>query len=508
MNFLKFIKKDKLSQDYSTVKRDFTMELDENVKELVSIFDGTLNEDFIVRKFRLKCLSQEGSIIFLNGLVDPKVIDQFILAPLIENEEKVEKGIEEVILEIIPINNIKTVCAISESIKGINNGQTLLVLNGYNKAFLLDTTKIEHRSIDKPQNEVVLKGSNEGFVESISINKALIRKQLRYEKLVTETVCLNNRATEAVSLMYVSNIVNKEVVEELKNRIEGIEVDSIQNISLLEQYLEERHYSLVPTILYTERPDRAVSYIMEGHVVILAENSPACLVTPVTFWSFFHSAEDSYQRWAYGNFVRLIRLLAFVIAILTPSFYVAATNFHIEMLPTDLALAIAAKRESVPFPAIIEVLIMEVSFELLREAGVRVPTPIGPTIGIVGALILGQAAVEANIISPIMVIVVALTGLASFAIPDISFSFMIRIIRFAFLIVSSMLGLLGIVICLILSISYLTTLTSFGVPFLSPMAPHNMSSNDTIFRRIVSKKRVRPTNIKPQNIIRGMKGRE
>lgn len=475
-------------------------------KEMISQeFESEINKDFMTREFKVKTLDINANAFFINGLVDPKEIEQFLVEPLTIKEWKTNEDIEDVelvIQNIVPIKNIKLVTTISECVQGINNGQTLLIIDQHEIGFLFDTTKIEHRSIDKPQNEQVLKGTNEGFVESVSVNKALIRKQLRYEKLVTEEITLKNRASNTVSLMYVSNLVNNDVVVEIKNRLNSIEVDAIQNIALLEQYLEEKPHSLVPTILYTERPDRAVSYILEGHVILLTENSPASLVAPVTFWSFFHTAEDSYQRWAYGNFIRLIRLLAFFIAIVTPAFYVAATNFHIEMLPTDFALAIAAKRESVPFPALIEVLMMEIAFELLREAGVRVPAPIGPTIGIVGALILGQAAVEANIISPVMVIVVAITGLSSFAIPDISFSFMIRIIRFAFLFAAAVFGLLGIVICLTLSIAYLTVLNSFGVPFLSPMAPYNASAKDLIFRRTIRKQWMRPTNMNPQDITR------
>lgn len=498
-----FLSKNNLvvSNSDSYKDKNLSNELQDNIEELNHRFESKLNNDFITRSCDVLSLDKKASIFFMNGLVDPKEIEEFILQPLTKTTIKFDeyKDTEQVIQDIIPVKNIKIVSMVSECVQGINRGQTLLVLEGIEKGVLLDTTKIEHRSIDKPQNELVLKGTNEGFVESISINKSLIRKQLRYEKLVTENIELKNRASDSISVMYVNDLVDKDVVKEVKKRLKEIEVDNIQNIALLEQYLEERPYSLVPTILYTERPDRAVSYILEGHVVILAENSPACLVAPVTFWSFFHTAEDNYQRWAYGNFIRLIRILSFFIAIVTPSFYVAATTFHIEMLPTDLALAIAAKRETIPFPAIIEVLIMEMAFEILREAGVRVPTPIGPTIGIVGALILGQAAVEANLISPIMVIVVAITGLSSFAIPDISFSFMMRIIRFVFLFAAATFGLLGIVICLTLSIAYLTMLNSFGVPFLSPKAPHNPSSKDLIFRKTIRNQQLRPTNINPQD---------
>lgn len=477
-------------------------QLETNTRELTDLFEQPMNDDFVNRALNVKSLDKKARVFFINELVDPKVIEEFILSPLTSKQTEPQKEMEWNIKELLPIKEFKVTTKISECVKGINNGNTLLLIEGSEQGFLLDTTKLEHRNIDTPQNELVIKGANEGFVESVSINKSLIRKQLRYEKLITEKVQLNTRANNTVSLMYVSDIVNEAVVEEVKRRLDGIEVDNIQNIALLEQHLEERPYSLVPTILYTERPDRAVSYMLEGHVILLTENSPACLIVPVTFWSFFHTAEDSYQRWAYANFIRFVRMFAFFIAIVTPSLYVAITNFHIEMLPTDLALAIAAKRETIPFPAIIEVLIMEASFELLREAGVRVPSPIGPTIGIVGALILGQAAVEANIVSPIMVIIIAITGLASFAIPDNSLGFMARIIRFGVLFLAAVFGLFGIAMSIILGMAYLVSIHSFGVPFLSPAAPSNRSSGDLLLRRTIRNQWFRPENIKPQDVKR------
>lgn len=229
------------------------------------------------------------------------------------------------------------------------------------------------------------------------------------------------------------------------------------------------------------------------------------LVAPATFWSFFHTADDMNQRWAYGNFIRIIRLIAFFVALLVPSLYIAATNYHDEMIPMDLLLAISAKRESVPFPAIFEVVMMEIVFEILREAGLRVPTPMGATIGIVGALILGQAAVEANVISSIMVIVIAITGLASFAIPDVSFSFMTRITRFIFLISATVMGIVGLMITLTIVIAYLVSCHSFGVAFLSPLAPYSSSSLDMVTRPPVWKQWIRPSNLRQRQSIRKKK---
>lgn len=244
---------------------------------------------------------------------------------------------------------------------------------------------------------------------------------------------VGQRSTKKIAILYIQDIANPQLVNNIKERIKQINVDYIEQIAILEQHFEERSYSLFPSILLTERPDRTCSFLMEGHVALLMDGSPQALIAPITFWNLFQTGEENYLRWPYGNFLRIIRLIALFIATLTPGFYIAVSTYHLEMLPTDLMLAIAATRERVPFSSFTEILFMEFSFEILREAGVRIPTAIGPTIGIVGALILGQAAVDANIVSPILVINVALTGLASFTIADNSLNFAIGIIRFLML---------------------------------------------------------------------------
>jgi spore germination protein KA len=305
--------------------------------------------------------------------------------------------------------------------------------------------------------------------------------------------------------MYVADIANPNIVKDVKERISKIDAERVQAASILEQYLEERPYSLVPTTLATERPDRVASFLIEGHVALIMDGSPSVVIVPITFWSIFHNPEDQYQRWAYGNFIRIIRLMCVFIALLTPGLFTAVTMYHIDMIPTDLVLAIASSREKLPFPALMEVIIMEIAFEILREAGVRIPTPIGPTIGIVGALILGQAAVEANVVSPILVIIVAITGLASFAIPEISLSFMIRIARFLFLFAGAFMGFFGLATLFTISLAYVSHIKSFGVYFMSPYAPTYKSSKDLVARPPQRKQWLRPLNMAPKKPSRGKK---
>ncbi|MCM3488877.1 spore germination protein [Alkalihalophilus marmarensis] len=382
----------------------------------------------------------------------------------------------------------------------IHQGYVIFLTEGRSNGLAFNVASYEHRGIEKAENEVLVKGPKEAFTESASVNLSLLRKRISNPHFIAEGKVIGVRSKSEATLLYVSDLVNESVLQEVKKRIDRIDVDSVRSIEMLEQFIEERTYSLIPSVLYTERPDRTAAYIDDGYIAIIMENSPAALILPVTFWSFFHSPEDHYSRFLYGNFSRLIRLAALFITLFISSLYIAVTNFHEEMIPIDLLLAIAGSREQLPFPLVFEVVIMEFAFELIREAGLRIPSPLGPTIGIVGALILGQAAVEANVISPIVVIVVALSGLSSFAIADVSLNYTIRMVRFLFILAASMYGILGVTGAFLVWLMYVTSIRSFGVSFLAPLSPHFLSSHDTVFRRAVTKEYFRPGQLEPKDV--------
>lgn len=327
----------------------------------------------------------------------------------------------------------------------------------------------------------------EGFVESADINKGLIRKLIRDANLVTEQITLGDTVKNTVHIMYIKNTVDENALSELKKRLQSIKNFNILHVEVLGQCIEDRKYSLAPSIFITERPDRVANLLYDGRIALIMDGSSNALILPVTFWTLFHAPDDVYQRWAYGNFIRLIRVIGIFAALLTPALYVAITTYHPNMIPIDLLLAITAAREIVPFPVVIEVIIMEISFELLREAGTRVPAPLGTTIGVIGALILGQASVQANIVSPILIIIVSITALSSFAIPDNSLNYLIRIGRFIFLVLALSFGVIGIAIGLLLSISYLLQIKSFGVSFFSPLAPNSPNSTNFLYRPSILK---------------------
>ncbi|MGE5599565.1 MAG: spore germination protein, partial [Bacteroidota bacterium] len=361
-----------------------------------------------------------------------------------------------------------------------------------------------HRTIGMPLTENVVRGPQEGFVETLRANTAAIRRHLRAPSLVTELLTVGARNRADVAVMYLHDVANPKLVGEVKRRIEAVgrRVDFVNDSGTLEQLLEDHPRALVPQTLATERPDRCAAFLNEGHVVVLLATSPYALIIPTTFTMFIHTPEDYYLRWPYGTFVRVVRFFAGFVALLLPAFYVAVVNYHREMIPTDLLLAIAATRENVPFPALVEVIIMEGSFELIREAGVRIPSVIGPTIGIVGALILGQAAVAASIVSPILIIIVALTALSSFAVPNYSAAFSLRVLRFVFILLAAVLGFYGLAFGVMALSIHLVSLKSFGVPFMSPIAPYRRPNRDRIARPAVFAQRYRPWQLRPLDLIR------
>ena len=489
------------TQDIEIKKQTLSTDNDKNLSTFKTIYSFPDSIDVKIREFNIGSLNQRAFIVFLSTMADTKDIQEGIMEKLLQNQDPNRK-----IQDIVGNPFCKTVTIIQDILQEINSGNTALIVEGDTQCYIFETTNIQSRSIEKPADEVIIKGPKEAFIEKAITNISLIRKKIKNESLVVEAMVISKRSRNDVFLLYEKDLVNDELLKKVKDRLASINTDTIPNIAILEQYIEERPRSLFPTILYTERPDRASSFIEAGHVVLLMENSPSCLVLPTTFWSLIHSPEDQYLRAPYGNFIRFLRIIALLIAVFTSSFYIAITNFHVGMIPPDLLMAIAGTRERVPFPSLIEVLMMEIAFELIREAGLRVPSPIGPTIGIVGALILGQAAVQANIISPIVIIVIASSGLSSFIVSDVSMNSALRIVRYLFIISASFIGIYGLTAVFIAGLFYLVNLKSYGASYFAPMTPFFTSSKDLIIRHVPMKERFRPGYLKPKDMVRNGKG--
>ncbi|MFZ5753296.1 MAG: spore germination protein, partial [Bacillota bacterium] len=425
--------------------------------------------------------------VFMEGLSDKDIINDVVLKPLMilsNLEEKTDLyNLAEYIKDnILPGNQVEITNEYKKIVESVNYGGTAVFIEGSPYCLLVETKGWDRRAVGKPATEQVIRGPHEAFNETLRSNTGLVRKLIRNEKLITEMFPLGERNKTNIAIMYIEDIANPELVREVKRRINSIKTDFVAESGILEQFIEDHPLMPSPQVLSTERPDRVAAFLVEGRVAIFVDGNPNILIVPTTLFSLLHSAEDYYLRMPYGNFVRLLRVVAVFIAIMTPSIYVAIITFHQEMIPTELILAIAASRETVPFPTILEVMMMELAFELIREAGVRVPGVIGNTIGIVGALILGQAAVQAGIVSPILIIVVAVTGLASFAIPNYSLSFAFRGVRFIFTLLAAGFGFFGVSAGLFLLLTTMCSMKSFGVPMLSPIGPRTKAGPDLVLR--------------------------
>lgn len=488
--------------------------LSSNLEVIQSKFNSLINSDITIREFKLveKCKKFNAFLLYIDGMVDPKIINDFILKPLmlknktsddsrvisesINNNITVRKVrkfnlVDYIYDSLIPQNAVKKYSDFESIISDVNSGNCVLFVDTIDTAFSLDVKGFKQRSIDTPNNEVIIRGSQEAFNEVIRTNTALLRRIVNNENLIIENINIGKISKTACAVCYMKDIANSDLVAEVKFRLNNLNVDYLISSGQLEQLIQDNGNYSLPQIMATERPDKASIALLEGRVIVIVNGSPYALIMPVTFFDFLTSPEDINLKHQYSNLLKFIRVIAFITTLLLPGLYIAITNFHQELIPTELLFAIVASREAVPFPIIFEILTMEISFELIREAGLRVPTPIGPTIGIIGALILGQAAVDASIVSPILIIIVALTGISSFAIPDFSMSFYCRINRFIYIILGYLLGFLGIAIGIFISLLISSNLKSFGVPYLSPYVPISNTHEHPIFLSPIWKREYR-----------------
>ena len=394
----------------------------------------------------------------------------------------------------------------SEAAGGMLTGDSILFVDGFDRALKIPDKGYPGMSLQETESEKAIRGSNEGFGGSIKQNTALIRKRLRSVDLkVAECKCGRRTGTN-VDVMYLDGIVRPQVVTEMQQRLAEFDIDGIGDSGVIEQLTETQWFSPFPQYQTTRRPDRAVMALLEGRAVLLADNSPEALIFPTDYNSFIKTTDDYYTRWEIATFTRTLRYVAAFLSMILPGLYLAMTNFHTQLLPTKLLLSFAAARQGVPFPGVVEVLLMELSFELLREAGVRLPGAMGNTIGIVGGLIIGQAAVDANIVSPMVVIVVAFTALCSFAIPNEDFATAFRLLKFAFIGLSAALGFYGFLLGLLILLIHLAQLESFGMPYLMPFVGADLNDyqdeRDTFVRPPLQTLTHRPFYADPKNRVR------
>ncbi|MCT4607121.1 MAG: spore germination protein [Marinisporobacter sp.] len=463
------------------IKKDYDKNLNE-IKEVLNFCDDVIYREFNVGKNQ----KMKFAAIYAEGLVNTNLLNDFVLKNLmaLSPDDQVDfhvlkQKIYEVIKKgAIAVSDIKEIDDINAAIDTILSGDTVLILDKWDKFLSIASKGWPMRGVSEPTTETVIRGARDGFTETLRVNTALVRRRVRDPKFKIKQMQLGQRSKTDIAILYIEEIVNKDILKKVKERLDQINIDAILESGYVEQLIEDEWRSPFPQMQNTQRPDVVAAALYEGRVGIIIDNTPFALLVPATVVTLLQSPEDYSERFFISSALRILRFISIMIALLLPSLYIAITSYHPGMLPTDLVLYVAGSRLNVPFPAFIEAFIMEASLELLREAGVRLPGPIGGTIGIVGGLVLGQAAVEAGIVSPLMVIVVAITALGANATPNYSIAVALRLLRFMLMMLAAVLGLYGIILGSIIILTHLCNLKSFGVPYLSPFVASEMTLKD------------------------------
>lgn len=473
---------------------NFDKNICKNIEYIKNKFCYDKNADIIIREFEnkkgVKCF-----LAYIDGMANTIGINDFIIrAIMINNDDDFN------IFDTIQYNNLKAEISMDKAAASILLGDTLVYADGDEKCAIVETKAFEKRSVSSPDTESVIKGSHEGYTESIRTSITLLRRIIKSPKLCTEFVSVGKINDCKCAIMYLDDLTSDELVNKVKFRLNNIKGDFISGAGMVEQLIEDSTWSLFPSILSTERPDRTAEYLAAGRIAVICDNTPFALIMPISLAVLLDSPEGNQQRWQSGTFSRIIRTFAFILSILLSGIFLALTCFHHELIPSQLLTIITETRRQIPFSAVAEYIVMEIFFELVREAGLRVPNAIGSAIGVVGGLILGQAAVEAGIVSPVTLIIVAISGIANAVIPDYELSSGIRVLKFGFIILGGTLGFLGIGAGIILVLTMLAKQSSFGVSMLSSSSKQNSTNGNMIYQRPIWKQELRAFSLKPKSL--------
>jgi spore germination protein KA len=479
---------------------EFSQDLEKNVDMLKGIIGNSV--DIVIRKFAFGSKKKtQAALIYIDGLIDKTLVNENIMKPLMFN---LHYTCNEAITEINDIHYIKSTLlsvadidetsSINKVVDSFLSGDTILLIEGSNEALVTSLRGWKTRSIEEPKTDSVVRGPREGFSETLRINTALLRRKIKNTNLMFESVQLGFRTKTDICIVYINGLANPKLIEEIRRRLNRINTDAILESGYIEQFIEDAPFSIFSTVGNCEKPDKLAANLLEGRVAIMVDGTPIVLTVPMLFIESFQSSEDYYSRPIFASIIRLLRYIAFLITILAPALYVALSTFHPELIPTPLLLNMVAAHEGVPFPAVLEAGVMITIFEILREAGVRLPRPVGQAVSIVGALVIGESAVSAGLIGAPMVIVVAITAVSSFVVPAQTDSGVI--IRFMLLILAGVMGGYGIAMGLFAIFIHMASIRSFGTPYLSPLAPFSSSGmKDTFIRAPIWTMLKRPKDI-------------
>ncbi|MFT3952568.1 MAG: spore germination protein [Oscillospiraceae bacterium] len=480
--------------------------LADTLADNIAYFKQTLGNsgDLVIHEFWYDDKRYHAALFFIDGLVNTDIITQSVLRPLLENSSAMAaRGIHaqpaQVKELVLCSGDVTEDESVSKLMDGLLSGNTVLVFEHYEKGLLISTKGWEKRAVSEPETESVVRGPREGFVENLRTNTALMRRKIKSPLLRMEQLVVGEKTKTDVCLCYLDTVVKPEVVALVRERISAIKTDAILDSGYIEEFIEDRPFSIFPTISYTEKPDVAAAKVLEGRVAIIADGSPFVLTAPMLFTESFQTSEDYSVRYFYASFNRLLRFFAYFITVFGPAMYLALTTFHQELIPSTLLFTITKAREGTPFPAFLEALVLVISFEILREAGIRLPHPVGQAISIVGALVMGDAAVSAGLVGAPMVITIAITAVSGFAIPAHADS--ILILRLAAMVCATLLGGFGITVAALAMMIHLGSIKSFGVDYFDGLTV-SRNQEDKLVRMPQWFIKKRPLGLAGQDVVR------
>lgn len=457
---------------------------DKNERCFRALFNAEVNPDVVFRRFET-AFGGRALIIYMTGMADSNTISEFVLKPLMNAKARDSIGRPDLFSAVnglVQLGEAELVSSTKEIERAILEGRSALFFDGERKAALLETRGFEKRSVSTAENERIVRGPQEGFTESMRTNITLVRRIVRTADLAASFRDAGGRNGTKLALLYRRGYTNETLIREIEHRLDMIDAQLVSGTGVIEQLIEDAPLSPLPQTLATERPDRVASFLMNGAAAIIAEGSPYAIVMPATAAALLSSPEDSYMRRPLGSIMRIVRYLGVFLSLLLPGYFVAVAMYHQGLLSTEVLSTIVKSRQMVFEPLPFEMILLLFVFQLIREAGMRVPGSVGQAIGVIGGLILGQAAVSANLASTVILIVVALSGLGNLCIPDYSTQIAASYFRLGFVIAAWMGGLLGLTSALLLFFAYMANLKSFGVPFLSPIAPKTIKTRGIILR--------------------------
>lgn len=480
----------------------FCRDLEKNLKALQQRLHLDVNDDVVLRRF--DGLGQSCALLYVEGLSDGEQMAQHILRPMMNSPLALagRSAAEQVMQSVLTVPEVESGPEVSQALDDLLRGLCLVLMDTCDQALRIDLRAYARRPVSNPRNETVVVGPHDAFNETLRDNLTLLHRRLPSPNFVCQLRKVGTETPGQAALCYLDGVCPRETVEELQRRLDGVELDYVLTSGTLEQLIEDDPYAPLPQVVGTERPDRAVSFLMEGQAVLLLDGSPRALALPVSLWHLFHAPDDSYMRWQYGTFMRLLRLLGALVTLLLPAVFVSLVVYHPITIPMTLLTSIMQSRTNVPINLFEETLLMVAVFALINESAIRIPGMMGSSLGLVSTLILGTAAVDAGLVSPLLIIVVALSGLGSYAMPNYPLSFAFRMGQVVLLLAAGITGISGLCYAVVMLLCWVAAMESLGQPFLAPGSPRRTHNPDLLLRAPTFRQRLRTYLSNPEEMKR------